>query len=98
MIADTVAYLVSQSKEVVFDAEHFFDGYKANESYAFATLQAAADAGATVLCLCDTNGGTFPDEVSEITWKVVKRFGSANRNIGIRTRLGDGSLPRIGSL
>lgn len=75
MIADTVAYLVSQSKEVVFDAEHFFDGYKANESYAFATLQAAADAGATVLCLCDTNGGTFPDEVSEITKKVVKRFG-----------------------
>ncbi len=75
MIADTVAYLVSQGKEVVFDAEHFFDGYKANESYAFATLQAAADAGATVLCLCDTNGGTFPDEVSEITKKVVKRFG-----------------------
>ena len=74
MIGDTVAYLTSQGKEVVFDAEHFFDGYKANADYAFKTLQAAADAGANVLCLCDTNGGTFPDEVSEITKKVVALF------------------------
>jgi 2-isopropylmalate synthase len=74
MIADTVAFLASQGKEVVFDAEHFFDGYKANASYAMQTLQAAADAGASVLCLCDTNGGTFPNEVSEITETVVSRF------------------------
>jgi 2-isopropylmalate synthase len=74
MIADSVAFLVSQGKEVVFDAEHFFDGYKANADYAMKTLQAAADAGASVLCLCDTNGGTFPNEVSEITKKVVARF------------------------
>jgi 2-isopropylmalate synthase len=71
MINDSVAFLKSNGKEVVFDAEHFFDGYKANPEYAIKTLQAAADAGADVLCLCDTNGGTFPDEVFEITQKVV---------------------------
>jgi 2-isopropylmalate synthase len=80
MIADTVAYLVSQGKEVVFDAEHFFDGYKANPSYAMLTLQAAADAGASVLCLCDTNGGTFPSELGEIVKKVSQVF---KQQIGI---------------
>jgi 2-isopropylmalate synthase len=80
MIGDTIAFLKAQSKEVVFDAEHFFDGCKANADYAFATLQAAADAGASVLCLCDTNGGTFPNEVFEITKKVVERF---NVQVGI---------------
>ena len=74
MIADTIAYLKQQGKEVVFDAEHFYDGYKANAEYAFATLQAAADAGADVLVLCDTNGGTFPNEILEITQKVVAQF------------------------
>ncbi len=86
MIADTVAYLVSQGKEVVFDAEHFFDGHKANPDYAMKTLQAAADAGASVLCLCDTNGGTFPNEVSEITKKVVAKFvalDNSNVQVGI---------------
>lgn len=77
MIGDTIAYLKAQGKEVVFDAEHFYDGYKANAQYALATLQAAAGAGADVLCLCDTNGGTFPNEVFEITQKVVAQFGSA---------------------
>ncbi len=74
MIADTVAYLKAQGKEVVFDAEHFFDGYKANADYAMQTLQAATDAGVDVLCLCDTNGGAFPNDVLEITKKVVARF------------------------
>jgi 2-isopropylmalate synthase len=74
MIADTIGFLKSQGKEVVFDAEHFFDGYKANPQYAMQTLQAAVQAGADVLCLCDTNGGTFPDEVSVITKKVVSSF------------------------
>lgn len=74
MIGDTIAYLKAQGKEVVFDAEHFYDGYKANAEYALATLQAAADAGADVLALCDTNGGTFPNEVFEITQKVVALF------------------------
>ena len=74
MIGDSVKFLKAQDKEVVFDAEHFFDGYKVNPNYALNTLQAAADAGADVLCLCDTNGGSFPDEVFDITQKVVARF------------------------
>jgi 2-isopropylmalate synthase len=74
MISDTIAYLKQQGKEVVFDAEHFFDGYKANPDYALQTLQAAADAGADVLCLCDTNGGTFPEEVFQLTQVVIERF------------------------
>lgn len=74
MIAESITFLKAQGKEVVFDAEHFYDGYKSNPDYAFATLQAAADAGADVLALCDTNGGSFPDEVFEITKKVVASF------------------------
>lgn len=71
MIYDTVKYLKDLGKEVIFDAEHFFDGYKENSEYALKALKAAADAKADVLCLCDTNGSTFPDEISEIV-KVVK--------------------------
>ena len=74
MIGDTIAYLKQQGKEVVFDAEHFFDGYKANPDYAMQTLKAAADAGADVLCICDTNGGTFPEEVFQLTQKVIESF------------------------
>jgi 2-isopropylmalate synthase len=74
MISDTIAYLKQQGKEVVFDAEHFFDGYKANPDYAMQTLKAATDAGADVLCLCDTNGGTFPEEVFQLTQKVIESF------------------------
>jgi 2-isopropylmalate synthase len=74
MIGDTIRYLKQQGKEVVYDAEHFFDGYKANPDYALATLKAAADAGADSLCLCDTNGGTFPDVIFEVTKKVAGQF------------------------
>lgn len=74
MISDTIQYLKAQGKEVVFDAEHFFDGYKENAEYALQTLQAAAEAGADVLTLCDTNGGTFPNEIFTITQAVVARF------------------------
>jgi 2-isopropylmalate synthase len=81
MIGDTIAYLKMQGKEVVFDAEHFYDGYKANANYAMQTLQVATEAGADVLALCDTNGGTFPSEVSDITQKVVARF--PNAQIGV---------------
>lgn len=81
MIGDTIAYLKVQGKEVVFDAEHFYDGYKSNPDYALATLQAAADAGADVLALCDTNGGTFPNEIFEITQLAVTRFSTTQ--IGI---------------
>ena len=74
MIGSTIAYLKQQGREVVFDAEHFFDGYKANPDYALQTLAAAADAGADTLCLCDTNGGTFPHEIAEITRLVCGKF------------------------
>jgi len=74
MIGDTVRYLKQQGKAVVFDAEHFFDGWKANADYALQTLAAAAAAGADSLCLCDTNGGSFPDEIYEITRAVCQRF------------------------
>lgn len=74
MIGDTISFLKRHGKEVVFDAEHFFDGYKANPDYALQTLKAAADAGADTLCLCDTNGGTFPSDVYTITEKAVQQF------------------------
>jgi len=70
MIADSVGYC-AQSREVFYDAEHFFDGYRHNADYALAALAAAQDAGATVVILCDTNGGTLPDRLAEVV-KVVR--------------------------
>src|SRR5580765_2359920 len=72
MIADSVHYCKSQPhvEEVLYDAEHFFDGFKANPDYAIKTLQAALDGGAKMLILCDTNGGTLPDDVAERVAKV----------------------------
>ena len=63
VIADSITYLKKHADEVVFDAEHFFDGWAANAEYALACLTAAADAGANVLCLCDTRGGSLPSAV-----------------------------------
>ena len=74
MIYDSVRFLSSQGKQVIFDAEHFFDGYKTDETYAMAALARAAEAGAYCLCLCDTNGGIFPDEAYRITRAVCERF------------------------
>ena len=65
MIYDTVKYLKSCGREVIFDAEHFFDGFKANRTYALDVLKAASDGGADTLALCDTNGGTMPYELIE---------------------------------
>ena len=64
LISDTVQYLKAHGKEVVYDAEHFFDGYNANRDFALRTLEAAKKAGADVLCLCDTNGGTMTDRLA----------------------------------
>jgi 2-isopropylmalate synthase len=66
MISDSVAFLKDKKKTVFFDAEHFFDGYKADPEYAIRTLLAASKAGADCLVLCDTNGGTLPSEIKEI--------------------------------
>src|SRR5436190_687943 len=72
MIADSVRYCKGQLHvaEVIYDAEHFFDGFKANPDYAIKTLKAALDGGAKMLILCDTNGGTLPEDVAERVAKV----------------------------
>ena len=72
MIRDSVAFLKSHGREVVYDAEHFFDGYKANPAYALETIKAAAEAGADFIVLCDTNGGTMPTEIPAIMAEVKK--------------------------
>ena len=72
MIEDTVSYLRRNGREVIYDAEHFFDGYKANPEYALQTLKAACRGGAKCIVLCDTNGGCFPSEIKEITAEVAK--------------------------
>ncbi|MEO5914472.1 MAG: citramalate synthase [Luteolibacter sp.] len=83
MIRDTVAHLVSHGREVIYDAEHFFDGYKDSPAHALATLKAAADGGAASLVLCDTNGGTLPSEVMEICEAVMKHL--PGTPVGIHT-------------
>lgn len=70
-IAETFAHVVGKGREALFDAEHFFDGYKANPDYAVACLRAALEAGARWLVLCDTNGGTLPAEVRRIVTEVI---------------------------
>ncbi|PHS78263.1 MAG: citramalate synthase [Rhodospirillaceae bacterium] len=71
MIKDSVAYAASKMDEVLFDAEHFFDGYKADPDFAMACLTAALDGGARWVVLCDTNGGTLPFEIEDIVGKVI---------------------------
>ncbi|MGL5479313.1 MAG: citramalate synthase, partial [Clostridium sp.] len=72
MIRDTVSFFKSKDKEVIFDAEHFFDGYKENSEYAIKTIESAKESGATTIVLCDTNGGTLPEEIKNITSEVRK--------------------------
>ena len=81
--SDSVGYLKKKGKEVVFDAEHFFEGYRKNPVYAMNVLEAAAEAGAKALVLCDTNGGTLPDVVYDITKSVCEKFGGLE--VGIHT-------------
>ncbi|HVO96776.1 MAG TPA: citramalate synthase [Bryobacteraceae bacterium] len=82
LIADTVKYLKDHGKEVVYDAEHFFDGYAANKDFALRTIEAAKKAGADVIVLCDTNGGTITSRLSQICADVRQRFDSM---LGIHT-------------
>lgn len=82
MIRDTVRYLADQGRQVIYDAEHAFDGYKNDPEYALATWKAAQDGGASIVVLCDTNGGSLPKEVAEIT--SVARKGLST-NVGIHT-------------
>ncbi|MGH2768428.1 MAG: citramalate synthase, partial [Actinomycetota bacterium] len=73
MVADSVAWLKEKGLRVFFDAEHFFDGFGADEDYALAVLGAAASAGAEIVILCDTNGGTLPDAAERAVAEVVSR-------------------------
>jgi 2-isopropylmalate synthase len=82
MIEDSVRFLKANGREVVYDAEHFFDGFKADQKYALATLEAAQRAGADVLVLCDTNGGSLPSEVMRAVQWVRSRLAAP---IGIHT-------------
>jgi 2-isopropylmalate synthase len=75
MIEDSARYLTAQGREVIYDAEHFFDGYRANPDYAMQTLAAAIRGGATNLSLCDTNGGSLVDDFKTIVGRVVSEFG-----------------------
>lgn len=90
MIADTIEFLRSQGRQIIYDAEHWFDGYKANPDYALQTLASAAAAGAEWLVLCDTNGGTLPHEVSQIVqavqqWLDTQAGSPASPRLGIHT-------------
>jgi 2-isopropylmalate synthase len=73
LIEDSVAFLVKRGRQVFYDAEHFFDGYKANPVYAFKTVQAALQGGASVVIFCDTNGGALPAEISRILRECLSR-------------------------
>ena len=83
-IGTSIAHCVAQEREALFDAEHFFDGYKANPDYALSCLHAAYQAGARWVVLCDTNGGTLPDEIGRITAKVIAA-GIPGDRLGIHT-------------
>ncbi len=94
MIADTVAFLKEHGKEVIFDAEHFFDGYGHDPDYAMQVLAAAQGAGADMLVLCDTNGGCLPAEIRAITETVIRAFGGM---VGVHTH-NDGGLATANAL
>ena len=88
MIRDTIKYLRSQGRNVIYDAEHWFDGYKHNPDYALRTLKTAWDAGAEWLALCDTNGGTLPHEIGQIvadTSAFLPELGESPGRLGIHT-------------
>jgi 2-isopropylmalate synthase len=82
MITDSVRYLREAGREVIYDAEHFFDGWKLNPEYALKTVRAAADAGAALVVMCDTNGGTMPEEVADLTRQAAAGL---NVPVGIHT-------------
>ncbi|PIE80208.1 MAG: citramalate synthase [Chloroflexi bacterium] len=95
MIGESVAYCREQGREVIYDAEHFFDGYKANPEYALAAVKTAAVNGANSVVLCDTNGGSLPWEIEEIVRDVKAQLG--NTPIGIHTH-DDGGVGDANSL
>jgi 2-isopropylmalate synthase len=86
MVSDSVAFLHADGRDVFYDAEHFFDGYRRNPEFSMRVLEGAAQAGATRLVLCDTNGGSLPDQVEHVVREVVAYFGG---DVGIAVHLHD---------
>jgi 2-isopropylmalate synthase len=94
MIGDTIEYLRAQGRRVIYDAEHWFDGYKKNPEYAIATLKTAYQAGAEWLVFCDTNGGTLPHEIGEIILETIAAIPELNDSgvkLGIHTHNDSGT-------
>ncbi len=83
MIRDSVQFLCSEGREVIYDAEHFFDGWKSNPDYAAETILAAAESGAQIIVVCDTNGGSMPDEITNFVESATKTVASTGAQIGI---------------
>ncbi|MDY6049178.1 MAG: citramalate synthase [Corynebacterium sp.] len=83
MVRDTVTYLRNQGREVMIDAEHFFDGFAFDPDYTTSVVKAAFDAGATWVILCDTNGGSLPDRITDIVTDLRTRLGKGPYNLGI---------------
>jgi len=94
MIRDTIEYLRSQGRRVIYDAEHWFDGHKHNPEYALKTLLTAREAGAEWLVLCDTNGGTLPHEVGQTVRDVVEAIGMGNGEWGMGNGTGFHQCPK----
>ena len=83
MIGDSISFLVAEGREVIYDAEHYFDGTKANAEYAAQTIQAAAEAGASLIVLCDTNGGSLPEEITAMTAQAIELLAQWSVPVGI---------------
>ncbi|XGV95261.1 MAG: citramalate synthase [Leptolyngbya sp. BL-A-14] len=89
MIQDTIQYLRTNGRRVIYDAEHWFDGYKHNREYALETLKVAIAAGAEWLVFCDTNGGTLPHDIARVVQEVIQAFGwekAEGRESGVRSQ------------
>ncbi len=82
LIEESISYLKSKGREVIFDAEHFFDGFKENSNYALKTLLVSQEAGAKTIVLCDTNGGTLPQDISKAIGEIKPKI---NISLGIHT-------------
>ncbi|MCD6385998.1 citramalate synthase, partial [Candidatus Sumerlaeota bacterium] len=88
MIAESVAYLKKRGREVIFDAEHFFDGYQNNPDYALKTITAAIESGADTIALCDTNGGTLPMVLEKIVHNVIRQFSDVSIGVHVHNDAG----------
>jgi 2-isopropylmalate synthase len=96
MIRDTIDYLRSQGRRIIYDAEHWFDGYKHNPDYALQTLEAAIASGVEWLVLCDTNGGTLPHEISQIVQDVIGHLSLVISQEPMTKDNGQRTMPQIG--